>query len=98
MILVRIGLRNYAFLVTTFQLYSTVKLHRERGINPSNMTAQLPDPRDFKDWEDAFQYPLPAVRTLEQQLRSNAVENREKLRTLVGYVPCKPHAMVEKMY
>ncbi|KAF2097077.1 hypothetical protein NA57DRAFT_41876 [Rhizodiscina lignyota] len=48
------------------------------------MAAQLPDPRDFKGWEDAFQYPLPAVRKLEQQLRSNAVENRERLRTLVG--------------
>jgi hypothetical protein len=50
------------------------------------MTAQLPDPRDFKSWEDAFSYPLPAVRKLEQQLRSNAVDNREKLRSLVGYV------------
>lgn len=48
------------------------------------MAASLPNPRDFKSWEDAFQYPLPAVRKLEQQLRSHAAENREKLRSLVG--------------
>lgn len=48
------------------------------------MATSLPDPREFKSWEDAFQHPLPAVRKLEQQLRSNAAENREKLRSLVG--------------
>ncbi|KAF2443592.1 hypothetical protein P171DRAFT_389930 [Karstenula rhodostoma CBS 690.94] len=48
------------------------------------MTAEAPDPRTFTSWEDAFQYPIPVVRKLEQQLRSNADENREKLRSLVG--------------
>ncbi|KAK3079513.1 hypothetical protein LTS18_004663, partial [Coniosporium uncinatum] len=48
------------------------------------MTTQAPNPRGFKSWEDAFQYPIPTVRGFEQQLRSNASENREKLRTLVG--------------
>ncbi|KAH7125548.1 hypothetical protein B0J11DRAFT_487253 [Dendryphion nanum] len=48
------------------------------------MTSEAPDPRTFKTWEDAFQYPIPVVRKLEQQLRSNAGENREKLRSLVG--------------
>ncbi|KAJ4348086.1 uncharacterized protein N0V89_009458 [Didymosphaeria variabile] len=48
------------------------------------MAAEAPDPRTFKSWEDAFQYPIPVVRKLEQQLRSNADENREKLRSLVG--------------
>ncbi|KAF1967404.1 hypothetical protein BU23DRAFT_516528 [Bimuria novae-zelandiae CBS 107.79] len=48
------------------------------------MAAEAPDPRTFKSWEDAFQYPVPVVRKLEQQLRSNADENREKLRSLVG--------------
>ncbi|KAF1989154.1 hypothetical protein K402DRAFT_327367 [Aulographum hederae CBS 113979] len=48
------------------------------------MTTEAPNPRDFKSWEDAFQYPVPAVRKLEQQLRGHASENREKLRTLVG--------------
>ena len=48
------------------------------------MATKAPDPRDFKSWEDAFQYPIPVVRKLEQQLRGNISENREKLRSLVG--------------
>jgi hypothetical protein len=47
---------------------------------------EAPDPRSFKTWEDAFQFPVPVIRKLEQQLRANANENREQLRTLVGYV------------
>jgi hypothetical protein len=49
------------------------------------MATEAPDPRAFQSWEDAFQYPVPIVRKLEQQLRNNADENREKLRSLVGY-------------
>lgn len=48
------------------------------------MTAQAPDPREFKHWEDAFQYPLPVIRKLEQQLRTNINDNRDKVRSLVG--------------
>ncbi|KAF2085730.1 hypothetical protein K490DRAFT_45822 [Saccharata proteae CBS 121410] len=48
------------------------------------MTTEAPDPRSFTSWEDAFQYPIPVVRKLEQQLRNNANDNREKLRSLVG--------------
>ncbi|KAF2878401.1 hypothetical protein BDV95DRAFT_479898 [Massariosphaeria phaeospora] len=48
------------------------------------MGNEAPDPRTFKTWEDAFQYPIPVVRKLENQLRTNADENREKLRSLVG--------------
>lgn len=48
------------------------------------MTAQAPDPRAFSTWEDAFQHPVPIVRKLEQQLRNNIDENRQKLRSLVG--------------
>ncbi|EMC96187.1 hypothetical protein BAUCODRAFT_70384 [Baudoinia panamericana UAMH 10762] len=48
------------------------------------MAVQPPDPRTFNSWEDAFQYPLPVVRKLEQQLRKNLDENRSKLRSLVG--------------
>ncbi|KAI5245845.1 hypothetical protein E4T43_02916 [Aureobasidium subglaciale] len=47
-------------------------------------TNQAPNPRDFNSWEDAFQYPVPVVRRLEQQLRSNINENGDKLRSLVG--------------
>lgn len=49
------------------------------------MTNEVPDPRTFQSWEDAFQYPIPTVRKLEQQLRTTADDNREKLRSLVGY-------------
>ncbi|KZM25177.1 uncharacterized protein EKO05_0008516 [Ascochyta rabiei] len=48
------------------------------------MTTEAPDPRTFQSWEDAFQYPIPTVRKLEQQLRSTADDNRDKLRSLVG--------------
>ena len=40
----------------------------------------------LKSWEEAFAQPIPNVRRIEQQLRRHADENREKLRTLVGYV------------
>jgi para-aminobenzoate synthetase len=50
------------------------------------MATEAPDPRTFQSWEDAFQYPIPTVRKLEQQLRTTADDNREKLRSLVGYV------------
>ena len=49
------------------------------------MATDAPDPRTFESWEDAFQYPIPVVRKLEQQLRTTADDNREKLRSLVGY-------------
>ena len=48
------------------------------------MATETPDPRTFRSWEDAFQYPIPVVRKLEKQLRTNADDNREKLRSLVG--------------
>ncbi|KAF1343412.1 hypothetical protein EJ07DRAFT_186913 [Lizonia empirigonia] len=48
------------------------------------MTSEAPDPRTFQSWEDAFQFPIPTVRKLEQQLRTTADDNREKLRSLVG--------------
>lgn len=50
------------------------------------MSHEVADPLGFKSWEDAFHFPIPVVRKLEQQLRNHAEENREKLRTLVGYV------------
>ena len=48
------------------------------------MATEAPDPKTFKSWEDAFQYAIPAVRRMEQQLRSEISANRERLRTLVG--------------
>lgn len=48
------------------------------------MASAVPDLQSLSSWEDAFQYPLPVVRRLEQQLRKNIDENRQKLRSLVG--------------
>ncbi|KAK3719722.1 hypothetical protein LTR37_004259 [Vermiconidia calcicola] len=48
------------------------------------MAGQIPDPQTLNSWEDAFQHPLPIVRKLEQQLRRNIDDNRQKLRSLVG--------------
>lgn len=48
------------------------------------MAAQAPDALALKSWEDAFQHPLPVVRSLERQLRQHIDDNRQKLRSLVG--------------
>jgi hypothetical protein len=60
-------------------------LHSSQIELTAAMATDAPDPRTFTTWEDAFQYPIPIVRKLEQELRNNADENREKLRSLVGY-------------
>ena len=52
----------------------------------ASLAAEAPDPKTFKAWEDAFKYPIPAVRRMEQQLRNDISANRERLRTLVGFV------------
>ena len=52
----------------------------------SDMAAESPDPKAFSSWEDAFKYPVPAVRGMEKQLRRDIDLNKERLRTLVGYV------------
>jgi len=45
---------------------------------------QAPNPREFTSADQAFAYPLPVVRKLEQQLRSSIADNKDKLRSLVG--------------
>ena len=50
------------------------------------MTTEAPDPKTFEAWGNAFQYPVPVVRRMEQQLRTDISSNKERLRTLVGYV------------
>lgn len=50
------------------------------------MAVEGPDPKTFKSWEEAFQYPVATVRAMERQLRSDIETNRERLRTLVGCV------------
>ncbi|KAJ5545483.1 hypothetical protein N7535_006131 [Penicillium sp. DV-2018c] len=48
------------------------------------MAPEAPDPQSLKSWHDAFQYPIPTVRRVEQELRRDIASNREKLRALVG--------------
>ncbi|CAI7622060.1 unnamed protein product [Penicillium manginii] len=48
------------------------------------MAPEAPDPQSLKSWQDAFQYPIPTVRRLEQELRRDIASNKEKLRALVG--------------
>lgn len=48
--------------------------------------ADAPEPQSLKSWQDAFQYPVPTVRRVEQELRRDIENNKEKLRALVGFV------------
>lgn len=48
------------------------------------MAPEAPDPHSLKSWQDAFQYPIPTVRRVEQELRRDIASNKEKLRALVG--------------
>ncbi|EED19307.1 conserved hypothetical protein [Talaromyces stipitatus ATCC 10500] len=48
------------------------------------MATETPDTKNLKSWKEAFQYPIPTVRKVEQELRRDIASNREKLRSLVG--------------
>ncbi|KAJ5757425.1 uncharacterized protein N7511_006119 [Penicillium nucicola] len=48
------------------------------------MAPEAPDPQSLKSWQDVFQYPIPTVRRVEQELRRDIASNKEKLRALVG--------------
>uniref|UniRef100_A0A093VR12 Conserved oligomeric Golgi complex subunit 1 n=1 Tax=Talaromyces marneffei PM1 TaxID=1077442 RepID=A0A093VR12_TALMA len=48
------------------------------------MATETPDVRNLKSWKEAFQYPIPTVRKVEQELRRDIASNKEKLRSLVG--------------
>ncbi|KAE8388216.1 hypothetical protein BDV23DRAFT_159569 [Aspergillus alliaceus] len=48
------------------------------------MASDGPDPQSLKSWQDAFQYPIPTVRRVEQELRRDIASNKERLRALVG--------------
>ena len=50
-----------------------------------SIMAEPPDPKTLESWEDAFRYPVAAVRGMERQLRGDIDSNRERLRSLVGY-------------
>ncbi|KAM5475171.1 hypothetical protein MauCBS54593_001647 [Microsporum audouinii] len=48
------------------------------------MAAETPDALTLNSWEEAFKYPIPTVRRLQQELHRDAESNRDKLRSLVG--------------
>ncbi|EER29987.1 hypothetical protein D8B26_007261 [Coccidioides posadasii str. Silveira] len=48
------------------------------------MATEAPDAHSLKAWQEAFQYQIPTVRRIEQELRRDVISNREKLRSLVG--------------
>ena len=48
------------------------------------MSDKIPEVQELKSWEDAFQFPVPATRRIEQQLRAELAANGDKLRRLVG--------------
>ncbi|KAL4780001.1 Vps51/Vps67-domain-containing protein [Aspergillus varians] len=48
------------------------------------MASDGPDPQSLNTWQDAFQYPIPTVRRVEQELRRDIASNKEKLRAVVG--------------
>lgn len=48
------------------------------------MAAIPPAPSTLQSWEEAFNHPLPVVRKLESQLRTQISDNQTKLRSLVG--------------
>lgn len=50
------------------------------------MSSEAPEPQNLKSWHDAFQYPIPTVRRVEQELHRSIESNKEKLRALVGLV------------
>jgi hypothetical protein len=64
---------------------------------PSTMASDGPDPQSLKSWQDAFQYPIPSVRRVEQELRRDIASNKEKLRALVGYVALKCELLVHQL-
>jgi hypothetical protein len=48
------------------------------------MASDAPNPQNLQSWKEAFQYPIPTVRRVEQELRRDINSNKEKLRALVG--------------
>ena len=48
------------------------------------MAVVPPSPSTLQSWEEAFNHPLPVVRKMESQLRTQILDNQTKLRSLVG--------------
>lgn len=54
------------------------------GLLSYKMATIPPTPSTLRSWEEAFNHPLPVVRRLETQLRTNIADKQNKLRSLVG--------------
>src|SRR2546421_10159066 len=50
------------------------------------MASEAIDLADLESWQEAFKYPLDTTRHIEQRLRTEIASNRDRLRTLVGYI------------
>jgi hypothetical protein len=50
------------------------------------MTSEGFDLGGLKSWQEAFEYPLGTTRQIEHGLRAGIASNRDRLRTLVGYI------------
>ncbi|PGH31712.1 hypothetical protein GX50_05491 [[Emmonsia] crescens] len=48
------------------------------------MATDVPDAHSLQSWQEAFQHPIPTVRRVEQELRRDIANNKDKLRSLVG--------------
>ena len=50
------------------------------------MTSEAFDIAALKSWQEAFEYPLGTTRQIEHGLRVEIANNKDRLRTLVGYI------------
>lgn len=50
------------------------------------MTSEAFDLATLKSWQEAFEYPLGTTRQIEHGLRVEIANNKDRLRTLVGYI------------
>ena len=68
---------------------SFVHLTRHIFLSPvpsAAMTSEAFDLAALKSWQEAFEYPLGTTRQIEHGLRVEIANNKDRLRTLVGYI------------
>jgi hypothetical protein len=68
---------------------SFVHLTRHIFVSPvpsAAMTSEAFDLAALKSWQEAFEYPLGTTRQIEHGLRVEIANNKDRLRTLVGYI------------
>lgn len=58
------------------------------------MTSEAIDLAALESWQEAFKYPLGTTRHIEQRLRTEIASNRDRLRTLVGYISLNQRSRV----